>query len=537
MKSTFFPEIKSIVNIPAWAQDPSSGKKVKTSAEAYTLVPLIHRCVNLRASMLSGIPIRTYKNKEVTDWFWSDVPAREMIFQTEAALLLTGAAYWLKATNAAGMTTGIRWLNPYTVDTKWDEKSRKLSFTQTIGSKTFGPWGQDEMLYFRDFNPSDDVGRGVSSVDVAIRDAQLLYHMTTFAATYFESGAMPATVLSITGGATPTADDTERIQNSFTKAISGVKNAFRLIALRGDVKLSTLTPPLEELTMKDLHEQARRSIALSMGIPVTLLEDASNYATATVHRKSAYRETVIPRAMMFAETMNAQCLTAMNCEMAFDWESMEIFQREEAERSKALVDLVNAGLELETAMAILGFDVPEGYQIAAPAPPSAPEVTPEPITIGGNGTTPEGDIVDLPDIQSMMFPSNSKMTADMMDDLKKWQHKAIKRIKTGKDPTVFSSKCLPPTLVAAISGALDEVEHPDDARSVFSDASMWASRAHIAEHKARVGKDTYTTKAEAVQRAEEIGCEGVHTLTKDGEVLYMPCESHMVWEEHTGQYL
>jgi len=393
------------------------------------------------------------------------------------------------------------------------------------------------MLYFRDFNPSDDVGRGVSSVEVAMRDAQLLYHMTTFASTYFESGAMPATILSITGGATPTADDTERIQSSFTKAISGVKNAFRLIALRGDVKLSTLTPPLEELTMKDLHEQARRSIALCMGIPVTLLEDAANYSTAVVHRKSAYRETVIPRAMMFAETINSQCLTAMQAELVFDWESMEIFQREEAERSKALVDLVNAGLELETAMAILGFDVPEGYQIAPQEPVSEPEITPEPITIGGNGNAPEMAIPDIPDMQSMMFPSNGKMTVDMMDDLKKWQNKAVKRIKIGKDPTVFSSEFLPSTLVAAISGALDEVEHPDDARSVFSDASMWASRAHIAEHKVPVGDDTYTTKAEAIARAKQIGCSGTHTLTSDGETLYMPCKTHEAWQEQTQQYL
>jgi len=111
MKSTFFPEIKSIINIPAWAQERDADSKVKTSAEAYTLVPLIHRCVNMRASMLSGIPIRTYKNKEKAPWFFDDIPAREMIFRTEAALLLTGAAYWLKATNAAGVTTGIRWLN------------------------------------------------------------------------------------------------------------------------------------------------------------------------------------------------------------------------------------------------------------------------------------------------------------------------------------------------------------------------------------------------------------------------------------------
>jgi len=54
------------------------------------------------------------------------------------------------------------------------------------------------------------------------------------------------------------------------------------------------------------------------------------------------------------------------------------------------------------------------------------------------------------------------------------------------------------------------------------------------EQKARVGVDKYDTEEEAVARAEVIGCAGYHTLTEGGETIYMPCESHAVWQEHTG---
>ena len=46
------------------------------------------------------------------------------------------------------------------------------------------------------------------------------------------------------------------------------------------------------------------------------------------------------------------------------------------------------------------------------------------------------------------------------------------------------------------------------------------------EGKREVGKDTYTTRVEAAERAEEIGCTGTHQHTMDGRVVFMPCDTH-----------
>ena len=48
------------------------------------------------------------------------------------------------------------------------------------------------------------------------------------------------------------------------------------------------------------------------------------------------------------------------------------------------------------------------------------------------------------------------------------------------------------------------------------------------------GADRYTTEEEALERAEEIGCEGTHTMEdEDGNIIYMPCATHQDYDEIT----
>ena len=45
------------------------------------------------------------------------------------------------------------------------------------------------------------------------------------------------------------------------------------------------------------------------------------------------------------------------------------------------------------------------------------------------------------------------------------------------------------------------------------------------------GDDKFTTEEEASARAEEIGCEGTHTMDEDGNTIYMPCATHEEYDE------
>jgi HK97 family phage prohead protease len=43
--------------------------------------------------------------------------------------------------------------------------------------------------------------------------------------------------------------------------------------------------------------------------------------------------------------------------------------------------------------------------------------------------------------------------------------------------------------------------------------------------------DKFTTKEEALDRAKAIGCAGYHTMTSDGETIFMPCDTHSEYEK------
>lgn len=67
-----------------------------------------------------------------------------------------------------------------------------------------------------------------------------------------------------------------------------------------------------------------------------------------------------------------------------------------------------------------------------------------------------------------------------------------------------------------------EDEDPEDAgKEAYGD---W-------EAKEEVDTDTFTTRAEASARAKEIGCVGTHQHTVDGKLVFMPCDTHIEYQE------
>lgn len=52
--------------------------------------------------------------------------------------------------------------------------------------------------------------------------------------------------------------------------------------------------------------------------------------------------------------------------------------------------------------------------------------------------------------------------------------------------------------------------------------------------RAALPGDKFTTKEEALERAEQLGCEGTHEMDENGQTIFMPCSTHGRYEELTG---
>ncbi len=115
-----------------------------------------------------------------------------------------------------------------------------------------------------------------------------------------------------------------------------------------------------------------------MGVPHWLvMSNAANFATAQADRLNFYEMTVIPESRLITDVINQQLLKPLGYNLQFKPQEMSVFQENETERSQSLVDLRNAGLPLETALVILGYEIPEELSIVedVPEPEPAPVAT------------------------------------------------------------------------------------------------------------------------------------------------------------------
>ena len=363
------PVVKTLVGIPGWAETMGSeNNKIGSGGDAYARVPLIYRALNIRCNSLIAVPFHLYKGEQEVEWDKTfSTPLKQLLWWTEAALLFKGQAFWLKQ-DVAQRRLGAQWLNPYTMKVEAKQAKNenggvdlKLSFTQKVNNISLGPWTEEQIVFFKEFNPANDVTGGLSPVMVAMEDARLMHYMSRFTSIFFENGAMPVTILAFEGN--PKQDEVDRVAGRFTRMAEGIKNAFGVVGIKGGVKPSTLTPRIDSLAMQENRQGAIQDIAWAFGIPETMLTDAANYATATAQHQGFYSETINPRADYLAETITQKFLAAVGMRLEADPEEMSIFQVDEAQRAGSLAQLTAAGIPLELAMDLLGYELDKDQKL------------------------------------------------------------------------------------------------------------------------------------------------------------------------------
>lgn len=445
---------KAIVNIPGWAEAYNNGetmsREVKTPQSAYAFVPLIYRAVRLRCDALASVPVTITQGEETeTEWPF-DADLYSLIWQTEAALLLSGAAFWLKLANRV-IVRDLQWINPLTMRVEYINEQRV--FTQSGGEKprTFNP---GEIVFFREFNPSDDVGFGVSATSAAMTDTQTINYINLFTNQFFRGGAMPITLLGIEGMTDRT--EIQRVEGWFRQRMTGIRNAFKVLALGKAVKPEVLTPPMSEMAFADLTSAARRSVADAFGIPQTMLEDAANYATAAEHRLSFWEDTVRPRGPMLESVINREVLGPMGLRLKFDFDQLDVFKKDELESASALSAYVNAGYPLGLASEVVGVELPEGWDYAML-----------------DKLQEERRQEAQQQFEQRQAASDKEDTSDRQkEDMQKWQKKALKRLDKGQPAACpFESEWIPATLAASIGGQLEGAQTAEDVKAIFD--SYW----------------------------------------------------------------
>jgi HK97 family phage portal protein len=467
--------LMAIEGIPGWVTQLQGSAQLSGTREAYRRVPMVYRCVNLRADAIASVPFVIERNGQATEWpFETDL--QTLIKETEKSLLLRGAAYWVKQYNGRALVS-FQQLNAWTVRMRFNEQSYNpmnpmgaLSFEQNIHGKTYGPWAADQMLYFRESSMDDDMGPGLAATEVAMQAAQLAHYVERFASAFFEHGAQPVTIISMP--ADTAEPEFKRFMQNWVQRFTGVLNSFRTAFVRGgDIKAQVITPAIKDLMLTELTNSTTTTMSTTFGVPRTMLEaSAANYATANSDRQSFWRETIIPRLPLFEHVLNTQLLNPLGYDFRFNPEALEVMQADEAARASSLVQLTNAGVPLPDAMTILGYDI-EGITFATidtqnqnvpPAVETPPEgVVDESQQQGAKALQIESG-QNTPETNSNALAGDSgaldAISDDVMDDMVKFERKIVRRIKAGRGPFVdyFTTNKRSRAFVDAVSSRLYE---------------------------------------------------------------------------------
>jgi hypothetical protein len=223
-----------------------------------------------------------------------------------------------------------------------------------------------------------------------------------------------------------------------------------------------------DLAMPELAKLVREQIATAAGVPQTMLEDAANYATASEQHQAFYSETVVPETRIIEAALNKQVFEPQGLKVVLDWQSLDIFQEDEAERSEALARMTQAGIPLDLAMEMLGMDLPGQMtydDLRARLEEERAERTPPQLQPGANN--------NLPPSASPLPPTQPAVTAQptraVAEDLDRWRRKSLSSLKAGNVADVpFVSEVIPDSTAAVLHERLAYAMTAKEVRKIFA---------------------------------------------------------------------
>ena len=474
------PAYKTIVNIP-WADgnyDQSMGNFnfnsnniVTHEVDAYARVPLIFRAIRLRCNSLLRVPHYIYDEKDniLANYEFEDtMPLYDLLWLSEAAVLLKGASFVLKNKNVYGYNKGLQWINPFTMN-KIYRNGEYLYYQLLPYGKRFPEqgefWTVDDFLYFKDFNPFDDLAEGISATEVALDNARLAGGVSKFLADFFRNDALPVTMVVMPSGVQD--PERERVENWFKKRLRGIRNQVqRVIGVSGDVKIEKLTSDLEKFAFEKVDAHTVECISDAFELPQSLLRSTSgaNRSISDNERRSYLEDTIIPRTNFYERILNP-FLKEFGQRIEFAPQELGEMQENEVNRSTALKNLTGAGIPYLAALDILGYELSDEAQKIIDDDLKEPE---EPAQTPHQVSDQPNDSSYLQDPHRNDMP-NAQEPKQMKAELDKWMRKAISNFKAKKTLDFeFESNIISKEQREKIRSALKTVNTEEEIKVVFN---------------------------------------------------------------------
>jgi hypothetical protein len=313
----------------AWVSAFGDGDAVDVET-AYERVAVVRTAVTLRANALASLPWEITTRRGTLVAFDAERLAA-LIRGVEVDLCLYGAAYLLRDPAAP---LGLRRLHPRTITPITDPKRGLVGFTRRANNAEIRLEPETELLYIWEPSVRGEVEPGVGLVTTALTQARALLAAERYQTAYFERGAVRPTVWMF--AQRPTDAERSRFEQWLRQLVSGIRNAFRHLALSSEIKTVTLGDTLSDAVKPELLQRAAELMLTAFQVPMSLVfSSASNYATALRDYQTFILLTILARAREVTAMLQPH-FAAYNQTLRCNEARIDAVQNSELEKAEAI---------------------------------------------------------------------------------------------------------------------------------------------------------------------------------------------------------
>jgi len=364
-------EIKSITNLQAFPEAMENSESTLDLAGAYEKVATIQRAVELRAYGLSNLPFGLFAKDGDTEIAGPTYDAvsdfvKPLLYQVGASLAIYGAAY-LGYYRGVWREQPMLLLRPMltpSIAPQYDGAGNLTHFLR-YANNTVMQLQLKDLLWIWRYNPRYENYPGISPLQTVLRSAGTLHNLNVFAEHFFKNGALMPTIFTIgDGNSSMPSVITDKEMLSFRdrlkRLLVGVKNAWRVDVMRGNVESHTIGALPRDVAANELTTLTNQEICTAFGIPGAVFRsDTANYANAREDEYHFYNKTVVPEAVIHIQPRLNEWLGQMGYRLEFQPNLLESYQYTQMQQALTLSQLSDI-LSVNERREMLGYEPIEG---------------------------------------------------------------------------------------------------------------------------------------------------------------------------------
>jgi HK97 family phage portal protein len=339
---------RRVVDMPDWyggGYDLVTGRR--TAQPQMRKSPTAYACMSIRGQELANVPWHIVRNDEVLEShplidmlldFGPESNWQKGMLYTELDMLNYGAALWLRDVDV------LKKLHP---DTMKVNKTREgiSGFTQTInGIKT--TFSRDEIIYFREYHPEDDLDFGIPVVEVCKKSINAEIEALLMIEAYFKNDATPGIVLS-TDAIVPQTE-ASRIVRWWNARFRGSRKKGNVgVADRG-LKPVVVGNSMKDSAVIDILEYTVGDICKAFRLDKVLVGSAKDatFLNLPETRRIMIEDVIMPRAQEYENVINQDLVqkTYPDVKFQFAWDELPILQEDATLKEARLASMFDKGI-------------------------------------------------------------------------------------------------------------------------------------------------------------------------------------------------